>query len=280
MDKIDLHIHTIASDGDLTLAQVCYLAKQNDVNVISITDHNYIAPFDVLKKASEKYNIKIIPGIEMDTNVKGIHILGYNIKNYELLTSFLNGNLEYNKDQNQKTIDSLSQQGIDISLSKVEQVAFKLPITYKDIARYLVQKGYAKDTRDVYKNFMGKGTKAYFPSYMPSVNDVLQIIQKCGGHSVLAHPSTVPEEIDLEELVASMTANGLKGIEVFNTNSNCENNQKFHYLAEKYGLTKTAGSDFHIGGKDKLGVDINLVKQNNCLKYKSYIKKENDDYEK
>ncbi|WP_300380175.1 PHP domain-containing protein [Clostridium sp.] len=77
--KGDFHIHSTESDGELKPGEIVLLAKERNVDIISITDHNTIAGNKQAIKVGEIHGIKVIPGIELSTrfNGKRVHILGY-----------------------------------------------------------------------------------------------------------------------------------------------------------------------------------------------------------
>ena len=74
--KVDLHVHTNNSDGDLSIEEVLKLAKKNDLKEISIADHDTIIKLENFTELEQKYNLLIIPSIEIPTNIHGMHILG------------------------------------------------------------------------------------------------------------------------------------------------------------------------------------------------------------
>ena len=83
--KVDLHVHTNNSDGDLSIEEVLKLAKKNDLKEISIADHDTIIKLENFTELEQKYNLLIIPGIEIPTNIRGMHILGYCISNFNMI---------------------------------------------------------------------------------------------------------------------------------------------------------------------------------------------------
>ena len=96
MEKlIDLHIHTVCSDGVLTPKEVIDEALTNKVSTIAICDHDTIEAYneELFEYAKEK-SIKLILGVEISTKTKkcGIHVLGYNfdLNNKELREKLYN----------------------------------------------------------------------------------------------------------------------------------------------------------------------------------------------
>ena len=76
--SIDLHIHSVNSDGTFTVEEIINLSKELQLEAISITDHEY------LTEVPANNDIKIIKGIEIGADWKelksrnpfaGIHLL-------------------------------------------------------------------------------------------------------------------------------------------------------------------------------------------------------------
>lgn len=254
--KVDLHTHTRYSDGNLTLDGILKLAKEQGLCEIAITDHDTIINLKNYSKLEDKYDIKIIPGIEIPTNIKKLHILGYGITKFDLVEDKLYKLKKYNENRNIETIEILKSDGIDISFSAVKEIATSDVITYRDIVKYMYKKGYVSNPHDVYAKFIGKGTKAYVPSKELTIEEVLLLIKSGGGFSILAHPFTIGDNIDLEELIIYMKEFGLLGIEIYPPKLTYEQLTKYKNIVKKYDLIQTIGTDFHNSNYDKLGFDV------------------------
>ena len=271
MEKIDLHVHTCCSDGNLNIDELLALAKKEDISTISITDHETIINLKNYQNLEKKYNINIIPGIEIPTDIFKLHILGYGIKDFYYIEDIMTKLKIENEERNKETINILMNSGINITYEKVKKLAKVDIITYRDIVKYLYENGYVKNPRDAYKEYIGKGTKAYVPSRAMTTKEVLNLIEDSGGISVLAHPFTINEDIDLENLMLYMKKEGLSGIEIYPPKITRFQLEKYRYLLKKFDLIETTGTDFHNSKYDKLGVEVEtdyLVKINKLLKKK------------
>lgn len=119
LEKADLHVHTIASDGDFTPSEIIRYAKEVEVDLIAITDHNTTMGIDEAIEEAKKYHIKVIPGIELSTKYKGksIHLLGYfkddRYKDEKFLMS-----LYYLKRKKDKDIKELFKKDLKIEVKK------------------------------------------------------------------------------------------------------------------------------------------------------------------
>ncbi len=258
MKKVDFHIHTNLSDGAYSPEEVIMLALKNGCREIAITDHDYITDYHDLASAND---ITIVPGIEFNTAVKGMHLLGYNITDIELI----NHEMDLLKLKNEiivkKVIDMMQRADYDVSLNKViaylESINQRQRILDKrQLVKYLIYMGYAEDTLKAYKTLIGKQQPFYIPNYKMSPEAIIKLVTEAKGITVLAHPGSLNKPMDeLTTIVSELKDNGLKGMEIINGKMN----PKAYYetIAEKLKLLKTVGSDFHNLEKDNIGIEIN-----------------------
>lgn len=256
MVKVDLHVHTSYSDGNLSLEEILKLAKIKNLDEIAITDHDTIINLKNYKELQQIYDIRIIPGIEIPTAKRKLHILGYGITNYDIVEKELYDLKIYNENCNRETIDILKSEGIDISFSEVKKGAVSDVVTYRDIVKYMYKMGYVDNPREVYSRYIGKGTKAYVPSKELMPEEVIKLIERGNGKSVLAHPFTISDDIDMDILIRQMKEWGLAGIEIYPPKLTRKQINEYEFLTGKYDLVKTIGTDFHDSNHDKLGIEI------------------------
>ena len=113
--KGDFHMHTIESDGDYTPTEIVIIAKESNVDIISITDHKTVSGVEEAIKAGEWLGVKVIPGIELSTryNGKKVHILGYFTNEIYKDKDFIRA-LRYVKKDNIKILEKLIGTYVDI----------------------------------------------------------------------------------------------------------------------------------------------------------------------
>lgn len=257
MNKIDMHIHTNASDGILSPSTVIEWAVRLGMRGIAITDHDTTkGVIDALKTAKKHKNFIVIPGIEFSTFYKDmdIHILGYFIdyKNSDLIDmtdTIRNARIERAK----KIIKKLKELRIDIENSEVFSTReYDLSIGRPHIARILVNKGYVDSIEEAFQKFLEKGKPAYVERFKLTIQEAIKIIQNANGIPVLAHPGLISKHVDITELIDK----GIEGIEVYHT-KHSEQDQEFYFkLAKQKSLFITGGSDFHdeiVGGVPEIG---------------------------
>ena len=244
MDFIDMHVHTTASDGQLSPVEVVDYAISKGLSGVAITDHDTITGLQDAISYGKLKGVIIIPGIELSTEFEGeeVHILGYKIDyaNQELLET-LNILRDERAHRAQKIIHKLQGLGMKISFQEVQAIAKEGVIGRPHIAKILIKKGYVKTVQEAFEKYLNKGCSAYVPRYKLSPFDAVDLIKKAGGITVMAHPGLVKKLGLVEELIK----HGIDGIEVSHPDHNNEQNKSFESLASDNQLYITAGSDFH-----------------------------------
>ena len=245
MLKVDFHVHTTSSDGVLSPTEVVQRAHKNNVKYLAITDHDTLTGLNEAIEESIKYDITLIPGIELSTqhNNESIHILGFfkddSFKNEELIK-------ELTKIKNHRVIRAKNiihklkeEFNIEISFEKIFKDA-KDTIARPHIAREIINCGYPYTIEEVFNKFIGKGCKAYVPTLKLSTNDGLKLLKRYNALVFLAHPKLIFNS-NIDDFLA-MNFDGLESIYYQNTN---EENHKFLKLANENNLLISCGSDFH-----------------------------------
>jgi predicted metal-dependent phosphoesterase TrpH len=249
--KLDLHLHSTASDGRLSPEDVVRTAAQLGLAVISITDHDSvdgIAP--ALKAAQNHPTLLVIPGVEVSTDVPHgeIHILGYFIDytNPELvikLAAFRNSR----KVRAQKMIAKLETMGVHIEWNRVQDIAGAGSVGRPHIAQAMLEEGYVPSLKEAFNRYIGREAPAYVEREKMTLEEVVELITRAGGLAVLAHPAEIH---DLEHLIPRLQRVGLVGMEVYYNNYTLKTTQYLASLAHKHALVATGGSDYH--GTDNL----------------------------
>lgn len=245
MVKVDFHVHTNSSDGILSPSEVVKRAYKNNVKYLSITDHDTVSGLSEAIDESLKYNITLIPGIELSTqhNNESVHILGFfkdnNFKNDDLIKE-LAKITNHRVVRAKKMISKLKEEfNIEINFEKISKETNDT-IARPHIAREIVNSGYPYTHNEIFDNFIGKGCKAYVPTLKLSTIDGLKLLKDYNATVFLAHPKLI-KNTKIEEFL-SMDFDGIEAIYFQNT---LEENQKFIKIAKDNNLLVSCGSDFH-----------------------------------
>ncbi len=251
MSKVDLHIHSTASDGQLSPAGVVRKAAETGLTVIALTDHDTVDGIPpALETAKTFPALTVIPGVEINTDVAEgeAHILGYFVDYHhpELLAALAKLRDSRQK-RAQRMITKLRNLGLPVDWERVKEITGTGSIGRPHIAQAMLEKGYITSFKEAFTRYIGWGGPAYVEREKVAPDEATRLILRANGLPVLAHPFTVtnPQTIILE-----LKASGLVGIEVYYNNYTAEEIKKLVSLADKYHLITTGGSDYH-------GPDIN-----------------------
>jgi predicted metal-dependent phosphoesterase TrpH len=244
--QIDLHLHTTASDGRLSPTELVRLAAGQGLKQISISDHDTTEGLDEVYRAAQEFpDLRIIPGIELSTDVPGdeVHMLGYFIQ-YEdeefqtVLRGFRSGRLE----RGQAMVDKLDELGLHISWERVKEIAGDGSVGRPHIALALVEQGYFKEPKEAFAEYLGRNGLAYAEREKMTPAEGVRLLASVGGVPVLAHPSYLN---DMEATIIELKAAGLLGMEVYYAQYSADVIQELAVLAAKYDLIPCGGSDYH-----------------------------------
>ncbi|MDA3861092.1 MAG: PHP domain-containing protein [Melioribacteraceae bacterium] len=246
--RIDLHMHTTYSDGNLTPFELLKKVKYLDINIVSITDHDSTNAIEEAISIGKNLGIEVIPGVEISTDVEDreVHLLGYfmDIHSSELkkyLSFFRDERLERAK----RIIKKLVDLGFEISIDDVLEVANGSAIGRPHIALAMLNKGIVTDFYEAFQKFLRDGGPAYERKIHVSPQSALKLINDAGGLSFIAHPGHLKESV-----LMTLINSGIDGIEVTHP-SHSEYQRKFYRgVVNQYCLLESGGSDFHGGKKD------------------------------
>ena len=244
MQKADLHIHTTASDGLMSPEKVVRWASVKRLTAIGITDHDTVKGISPAMKASSKYGVEIVPGIELSTifEEEEIHVLGYFIDyNSQWLADTLKKIQNSRYERAGKIVGKLNDMGIDITLEEVKDIADDGAMGRPHIARAMIDKGYISNIREAFSEYIGKDRPAYVERYKLTCKEAIDMIEKLGGISVLAHPGLINNKENIGKIIDL----GIDGIEVYHSKHDDETVRNMLAVAHSRNLLITGGSDCH-----------------------------------
>ena len=242
----DLHTHTNFSDGSYSPEELVVAAKKIGLHYLGITDHDTVDGVRYLYENGlyPGRGVNIIPGVELSANhpEHDIHIVGYNIDIYnEILLEMIDKITEARWERFSEIIRILQDKKFNIRETDVLKIAgTSRSIGRAHIARTLIKIGAFRTVREAFDKMLGKGKPAYVPRYLPEVDEIIEVIHQAGGKAVLAHPKLVGDDELVEELCKK-----IDGLEVYYPFHKPSEVQHYFFLAKKYNLMITGGSDFH-----------------------------------
>lgn len=249
---VDLHIHSTASDGQLTPEEVVRLAVKKRLRVIAITDHDSIDGIEPALVAAKPFpSLKVIPGLELNTDIpRGeVHIMGYFIdyRNTELKRT-LEALRHSREARARKMIANLGELGIEVEWQRVQELARGGSVGRPHIAQAMFERGYIPSIQEAFIKYLGRQGPAYAARERLSPEEAVKLVVKAGGLPVLAHPADID---DIDELLIQLKEAGLVGLEAYYNGYSRKTIDRLVELANKHGLITSGGSDFHgLGGKE------------------------------
>ncbi len=247
--RIDLHLHTTASDGLLEPTALVRTAKEAGIQVLSITDHDTVDGLLAARGAAESAGLTLVPGIELSAYWKKVefHILGYFIDpENAILKAFLHRTREARVKRMHAMLSRLHAMGIAVPAGEVMARARDGNVGRPHLARALVERGIVRSAEDAFNRYLGSDKPAYVPRPDVSTYEAIRVIREAGGIASLAHPG----QHDRDEAIPELVEAGLEAIEVYHPRQTFGRAARYRRLARRLNLLVTGGSDFH-GSVDK-----------------------------
>jgi 3',5'-nucleoside bisphosphate phosphatase len=250
MTGIDLHTHTVHSDGTLTPRELIELAAARGLDRVAVTDHDSMEGLDEAAAAGQEFGVDVVPGIELSTihDGEGVHILCYFMDGeHPGLRAELQRLRRDRLTRGERMVARLRELGHPITFERVQEMARGGNIIRPHVARALVEAGVIPAVKDAFtEQLIGRGGRAYVEKQALSPPAAIALVQAAKGVCVLAHPGTYREASPVpDELIQELAANGLDGIEARHPEHGPELEARYVALAERLGLVWTGSSDCH-----------------------------------
>lgn len=269
----DLHIHSIYSDGTCSPEEIIDLAIKHKISAIALTDHNAIDGLPHLISASSGKNIDIATGTEfsVDYNGKELHLLALFIKPefFNKILDLMKGWIDEKEQSNINLVKALVQAGFDISYDEIKAATPNGKINRAHVATAMLKKGYVTSVEEAFKTYLSKDGVYYKEPHRTDVFEMLDFITSIGAVSVLAHPFLNLSKDELQIFLPLAKQRGLIGMECYYSLYDTETTSASLYLADKFQLLKSGGSDFH--GLRKPDIDLGVGKGNLKVPYEWYL---------
>lgn len=266
---IDLHTHSNISDGLLTPTELVEHAANSGVRVLALTDHDDIGGLAEARQIAEQHGIRLINGVEISVTWKKrtLHIVGLNINpDDEALKSQLSAVRLSRLERARQMALGLEKSGIQGSFEGASAYAQQSIITRMHFARFLVEHGYAKDPKAVFKKYLVKGKPGYVDHEWMSLESALGLIINSGGVAVLAHPGRYEiKRTNMLLLLEEFRALGGAAIEVVTGSHTAAQYVEYAKYAQLFGLKASQGSDYHGKGISFMGMGRLPDLPGNCI---------------
>ncbi|MBE6713346.1 MAG: PHP domain-containing protein [Ruminococcaceae bacterium] len=258
MKLIDLHTHSLKSDGAQTPADVVRTAHAAGLSAMALSDHDNIEGVREAMAEGEKLGIEVIPAVELSAQVDTeLHILGYFI---DVESKKLKEAMEYSlvvRDQRQEeTCRKLNEQGFQITMDELREEAHGNPVLCRaHFAQIMVRKGYAESVQDCFKKYLSVGCYAYSNKQALLPHEAVSLIHEAGGIAVAAHLHLIKmEDEKLKEFLRSLIPHGLDGVEGYYTDYTPDMETRYRAMAKELGLVLSGGTDYHGANKPHISI--------------------------
>jgi predicted metal-dependent phosphoesterase TrpH len=252
--RIDLHLHSRASDGHLTPTALASAAIAGGLDIIALTDHDTAAGVPELFEAARERPLTVISGIEVSARHGDaeIHVLGYYIDpSAPSIRAHEEASVQRRTDRMHGMIARLREQGLSVAYEDVLREAGPeaASLGRPHLARALLSRGQTRTYGEAFERYLHDGGSAFVPTEFPSVAEAIRTIRDAGGLAVWAHP---PVEL-FEREIRTFASWGLNGVECFRPTTPQAESLLFETGARSLGLLRTGGSDRHGPHRSRLG---------------------------
>ncbi len=244
---IDLHLHTTASDGTLSPADLVARAAHAGLTTISVTDHDTVAGYDEARDAAARLNVTLVAGIEITAIEDGrdVHLLGYYFDPRSAsLAEFLTRQRRNRIIRAEQISDRLRQLGYAIDKRSLLEHATRFTgrsIGRPQVADALVQAGHVVSRDEAFERFLGAGRPAFISRCGEPPEQVVDVIRSAGGIVSLAHPGLLA----MDHLIPRLARAGLAALEAVHSEHSSDHERRYRELASAHGLAVSGGSDYH-----------------------------------
>lgn len=256
--RIDLHTHSLLSDGTDTPAELVEQAAAARLDVVALTDHDIVAGWDEATAAGDRLGIKVVRGTEFSTTNegRGQHLLGYNFDRYHpAIADILQRGARSRAKRVADLFGRLDSLGLPVDRNFVNSLADGLP-SRMHMAVGMVKAGHVAEIDQAFAKWLNEGRPAYVQRDRPTIEEAVAAIRTAGGVSVIAHPRDEKRGPGITEArFAELAEAGLAGIEVdHQKHDDPYVRAELRSIAKNLGLAVTGSSDYH--GTNKIDHDL------------------------
>jgi predicted metal-dependent phosphoesterase TrpH len=248
--RVDLHVHTTASDGLFSPAKVVAQAADAGLAAIAITDHDTVSGLAEAASRGGELGIEVVPGVELTSYAGGteVHVLGLfvdttranAIARVDTIRNARRGRME-------EMVRLLAREGVDVSIDEVFAESGDGAVGRPHLARVLARHGHVEDENEAFYTYLRPGRPAYVRKYELSPEEAIALVRDLGGLPVYAHPGVSR----LDERLGELKAAGLAALEVWHPKHKDADVAHYLKLARKRGLVPSGGSDYHGAGRSE-----------------------------
>lgn len=244
--RVDLHVHTTASDGAWTPEQVVWGAVEGGLDVLAVADHDTVASVAAAIRAARSHELRVVPATELSSTREGreIHVLGLFVDpTAPVLGAHQDRARSVRMERMERMLGRLRGEGVDVAMDAVLEAAGprRDVVGRPHLARAMVRAGYVASVPEAFDRYIGDQHAAFVPTALLDPTEAVAVILECGGIPVWAHP---PQDL-LDSLLPDLVKAGLRGLEVYRPGTRPAQVQRLRNVAKTAGLLPSGGSDWH-----------------------------------
>ncbi|MFV1961005.1 MAG: PHP domain-containing protein [Acidimicrobiia bacterium] len=256
---VDLHSHSIASDGSDKPTRLVELALEKGLTALALTDHDTQAGVADARSAGTGTGLELIPGTELslEYDAGGMHLVVLWLEPGPGPLQDRLGELQGGREQrNERIVKILTDSGMPIDISEIHEEAGGGSVGRPHIAAVMVSKGYVPDLGAAFEEWLGTGKPAYVGRPRLNPEEGIALARQSGAVPVLAHPHTlgISRASDMADMLNRLREAGLVGLEAIYSSYHRHEREGYADLARRFGLIPSGGSDYH--GTYKEGLEV------------------------
>ena len=256
----DLHTHSTFSDGKDTPEQIVLKALDLGLEAVALCDHDCVDGLPRFLKAARGKNIRAVAGAEfsVDYKDKELHLLALFIpeESFSVLTDLMEKEVRRKEKRNRDLIEKLNAAGYDLSYEEIRSSVPCGKFNRVAIAEAMMKKGYVESVKEAFATVLSEKGEYYEPGKRIDFFEMLEIIRSVKAVPVLAHPFLQLNKEELEEFLPVAKKAGLAGMECMYSDFSVEQTECALELAEKFGLERSGGSDYHGSNKPHINLGV------------------------
>ena len=248
--RVDLHVHSTASDGSVPPEQLAAMAAAKGLAAIALTDHDSVDGVSAAKMAGQEANILVVSGVELTAYEKDseegyieMHIAGLFVDcENPVLLDRLERFRAVRLQRVHEIVGKLRKIGVDIESDNVLEHSRGGAVGRAHVAKELVRLGHCADGPEAFERYLAVGCAAYVPKERMTPAEAVELVHCAGGCAALCHPAHIE---DLPARLERLVESGLDAIEVHYPTHSAQDERRLLDLARQHDLVPTGGSDFH-----------------------------------
>ncbi|WP_291271470.1 PHP domain-containing protein [Geothrix sp.] len=253
---IDLHCHTLHSDGTDTPERLALLADEARLTALCLTDHDTLGGIPAFLAMQPQVKVRLLVGTELSCRFLGrsLHVLGLLVDPADACFQARLGDLRGRRDdRNRRMIARLAELGCPITYEEVQAQAETPLLSRVHFAKALAARGFVRRAPEAFERLIGDDCPGFVPREELSPAEAARWIREAGGVPVVAHPGRFANGgFRWDEAMQDLQREGLEGLEGYYGEYRAAEQKYFVALAARLGMVVTGGSDYHGGNKPGL----------------------------